>query len=125
MEPDARLRAAEAEIAASRVQLRAALTAGRAELEELARRPLLDEQERRDLQEAAGRGDLGREMQEVADDVRRGATDWEQVLRGGGGYRRALESFVERAQDEHGERLATAFAQAPAPDDVEDPRRER
>lgn len=123
MEPDARLRAAEADIAASRIQLRAALTAARAELEELARRPLLDEQERRDLQEAAQRGDLGREMQEVADDVRRGAADWDQVLRGGGGHRHALESFVQRAQDEHGERLARAFAEAPAPDDVEDPRR--
>ena len=115
----------EAEIARRRGELRAGLAAGRAELEALRGRPLLDERERREVHELALRGELGRGMQRVAEDVAGGRADWEQVLRGEDPrHRHELEDFVERARAEHGQELAEVFARTPAPPDVDDPRRE-
>lgn len=103
-------------------ELTEALAAGRAELDELRRGPLVDADDRRALQEAAERGAMGREMQDFADEVRRGRADWEQMLRGQGEHGSLRDAMVQRAQDERGEELAQAFADSPAPRDVDDPR---
>lgn len=116
------LASASAEIARTSAELRTELVRARAELEEQLRRPLLDEQERRDLQEVARRGVLGPEMQDVAREIEHGRADWDQVLRGQDEHRTALAAFLERAQAEHGDRMAEVMAQTPAPDDVDDPR---
>ncbi|CAB4695042.1 MAG: hypothetical protein F2667_03350 [Actinobacteria bacterium] len=117
-----RIVAASAAARSALTDIRGELVAARAELDVALRQPLLSPEERKALQEAAERGDMGREMRGFADDVGRGEADWESFLRGDDDRGALLAGFVQRSEIEHGERLGAAFADAPAPSDVDDPR---
>ncbi len=121
MSDEARRRAAQ-EARATFAELRTEIAAARAEVAAAQRVPLFTEEEKRDLQEVARSGAMGREMEEFAEDVRRGDADWESFVRGQDGRDRLLGGFVDRAQDRFGEEAATAFAESEPPPDVEDPR---
>lgn len=120
---DPRLRRVAEEIAAARSGLRDAVSEARAELEALRRQPLFTDEERRLLQETAQRGEMGPQMREFSEEVRRGNADWESFVRGRDQSNRGLlEGFIQRSEDLHSEEAAEAFAAAPPPEDVEDPR---
>lgn len=122
-ELQARLAEAAAAHRAASAELHELLAEGRAELEAARREPLVTDEEKEQLQEVALRGDMGRDMQEFAHEVRRGRGDWERLLRGQDGRHDLLRAFLDRSQAEHGERVRQAFADSEAPPDVEDPRR--
>lgn len=121
MSDEARRQAAQ-EARAVFAELRGEIAMARAEVTAAAQTPLLTEEEKRDLQEVARSGQMGREMEEFAEDVRRGDADWESFLSGRDGRDRLLGGFVDQAQDRFGEQAAEAFAASEAPDDVDDPR---
>ncbi|WP_345267362.1 hypothetical protein [Nocardioides nanhaiensis] len=113
------------EIAAARSGLRDAVSAARAELEALRRQPVFTEEEKRLLQETAQRGEMGPQMREFSEEVRRGNADWESFIRDRDRdpeSRGLLEGFIQRSEDLHAEEAAEAFAATPPPEDVEDPR---
>ena len=116
------MRAAAAESRAIYTGLSEQLAFARAELEAEIREPLFTEDEKRQLQEVAKSGAMGREMDEFADDVRRGDADWESFIRRQDGREQLLEGFIERAQEEHEDEARAAMDEAEFPDDVEDPR---
>ncbi|PUA79769.1 hypothetical protein [Nocardioides currus] len=104
-------------------ELHAELAMARAELDAARAQPMFTQEEKEQLQEVARSGAMGRDMQEFAEDVRRGDADWESFIRGQDGRTALLEGFVDTAQEEFGEEAEAAFAESEAPDDVEDPRR--
>jgi hypothetical protein len=118
---EARRRAAQ-EARATFAELRTEIAAARAEVAAAQRSPLFTEEEKRELQEVARSGAMGREMEEFAEDVRRGEADWETFIRGQDDRERLLGRFVDQAQDRFGEAAAAAFAESDAPSDVDDPR---
>lgn len=121
MSDESRRRAA-LEARAVFAELRDEIAIARAEVTAAAQAPILTEEEKRELQEVARSGAMGRDMEEFAEDVRRGDADWESFLRGRDGRDRLLGGLVDRAQDRFGEQAAEAFAASEAPDDVDDPR---
>jgi hypothetical protein len=118
---EARRRAAQ-EARAVFEELRTEISLARAEVTAAMQTPLLTDEEKRELTEVARSGEMGRDMEEFAEEVRRGDADWESFVRGRDGRERLLGTFVDRAQDRFGEQAAEAFAASEAPDDVEDPR---
>lgn len=119
---DEGLRAAARESRATYADLREEIAVARVEVDAARRVPLFTEEEKRQLQEAARSGAMGRRMEEFAEDVRRGDADWESFIRGEDGNRVLREDFVSTAQEEFGGDARAAFAESEAPEDVDDPR---
>lgn len=116
------IRRAAQESRAGYAELRGEIAMAREEIEAAQARPMFSEEEKHQLQEVAQRGDMGREMKEFAEDVRRGEADWESFIRGRDGRTALLEDFLTTAQEEFGDEAEAAMAASEAPDDVEDPR---
>lgn len=103
------MRAAAAQSRATYAELREELSLARAEVDAAARAPLFTDEEKRQLQEVARSGAMGPQMEEFAQDVRRGDADWESFIRGTDGRRTLLESFVSTAEVEFAEEARQAF----------------
>lgn len=120
--PEPAWRAAAADAAAALHDLRVELSVARVELDAALAAPILTEEERRQLQDVARSGEMGRDMQQFAERVRSGEADWESFLRGRDENTGLLNGLLERAQREFGDEAAAAMAASEPPEDVEDPR---
>lgn len=121
MSDEAVHRAAENARAVS-AELRTQLAAMRAELDAARAQPILSQEDKEQLQDAARDGRMGDEMREFAEDVRRGRADWESFVRGEDEHASLLAELIRRGEEEDGERLAQAMAESDPPPDVDDPR---
>lgn len=116
-DPDAR-----AAIATARARLHADLAEARVRLEAARRRPLLSEDEKRELTEIAARGDMGRDMQEFAREVEEGTADWESFVRRADGRQHLFREFVHRSEARFADEVEDALVASEPPPDVDDPR---
>ncbi|RYB94501.1 hypothetical protein EUA93_09190 [Nocardioides oleivorans] len=110
------------EVAAARARFRAGLAAAREELAAARSRPLLTEEEKRELTEVAARGDMGRDMQEFARDVRDGDADWESFVRRTDGRSELFREFVHRSEERFRDEVEEALVTSEPPPGVDDPR---
>jgi hypothetical protein len=110
------------EIATARARLRADIAAAREELAAARSRPLLTEEEKRELTEIAARGDMGREMQEFAREVDEGRADWESFVRRTDGRSELFQDFVRRSEERFEDEVEEALVTSEPPPDVADPR---
>jgi hypothetical protein len=110
------------EIATARARLRADIAAAREELAAARSRPLLTEEEKRELTEIAARGDMGREMQEFAQEVDEGRADWESFVRRTDGRSELFQDFVRRSEERFEDEVEEALVTSEPPPDVADPR---
>ena len=117
-----RIRMAAADLRSAFAELRADLAVERAALDAAMAEPILSEQEKRELQETAQRGDMGPEMREFAEEVRRGNADWEDFVRGRDEHSGLLEELVTTAQERFGDEAVQAMEDFEPPEDEPDPR---
>ena len=110
------------EAATARARLHAELAAARGRLEAERRRPLLTEQDKRELTEIAARGDMGRDMQQFAREVDEGRADWETFVRRTDGRRELFREFVRRSEERFEDEVEEALVTSEVPPDIEDPR---
>lgn len=100
--------------------LEAQIRAARAEFDDAVERALRDmarfqrdnaptQQEYRDLQEAAARGDLGDDMRELARRIERGDDSWDAVFSGESPNSELLGSTVDHAIAANQEAIVQAF----------------
>lgn len=106
------------DIATARARLRAELAAAREQLEAERRRPLLTDEEKRQLTEVAERGDLGRDMEHFAREVRDGTADWESFVRRTDGREGLFQEFVRRSEEQHADELEEALVTSEPPPEV-------
>ena len=78
-------------------------------MEELERKPLLTDEERQALEEQAGSGELGEDMQTLVEKIRGGEDTWEQVFSGQSPHGALLQGHLARMVDEHQDDIALAF----------------
>lgn len=116
------IRRAAQESRAGYAELRSEISAARAEVDVARAQPMFSAEEKGQLQDVAQSGAMGRQMQEFAEDVRRGDGDWESFIRGQDGRTDLLEGFLTAAQDEFATEAEASMAASEAPEDVEDPR---
>jgi hypothetical protein len=109
-------------IATARTRLHAELAAARERLEAERRRPLLTDQEKRELTEIAARGDMGRDMQQFAREVDEGLADWEGFVRRTDGRSELFREFVRRSEERFEDDVEEALVTSEPPPDIEDPR---
>lgn len=109
-------------IATARTRLRAELAEARERLDAERRRPLLTEDEKKELTEIADRGDMGRDMQEFARRVRDGDADWESFVRRSDGRTELFQEFVHRSESRFEDEVEEALVTSEVPPDIEDPR---
>ena len=113
---------AHAAIATARARLHADLAEARVRLEAARRRPLLSEDEKRELTEIAARGDMGRDMQEFAREVEEGTADWESFVRRTDGRQQLFQEFVRRSEERFAGEVEDALVTSEPPPGLEDPR---
>lgn len=103
----------QAEILAAIAQAQEELTASLADLkvsvEELTSRPLLTEEEKRELEEQAESGALGEDMATLVGKIKDGEDTWERVFSGESPNGALLQSHLTRMVEEHQEDIALAF----------------
>ncbi len=114
--------AVNSQIASARARLHAGLAEAREELEALQRRPLLDEDEKKQLSEIAERGDMGKDMQEFAREVRDGRADWESFVRRTDGRDGLFQDLVHRSESRFSDEVEEALVESEPPPGLPDPR---
>lgn len=107
----------EARLARARAELRTTVAAARASLDAARRTLPPTPEETREFERAARRGDLGRDMQELARLVEQHETTWDEVFGGTSPYAELLRGHL----DAMGERYAPSVRQAIADDPAFDP----
>lgn len=98
-----------AAISAAREDLTSSLADLTATVEELEKRPLLTDEEKQALEQQAGSGDLGEDMQLLVEKIRSGEDTWEQVFSGESPHGSLLQGHLTRMFEEHKEDIALAF----------------
>ncbi|UUZ61520.1 hypothetical protein [Nocardioides sp. B-3] len=85
-------------------------------------RPLLTEDEKKELTEIAARGDMGRDMQEFARQVRDGRSDWESFVRRTDGNADLFREFVRRSEERFRDEVEEAPVNSEPAPGAENPR---
>ena len=91
------------------LELEVTMANARVALDRVRSQPVHSPDERRQLQQDAASGALGRDMQELARHVEAGRTSWGEVFEGSTEYAGLFEAHVTRMADENQEAVRQAI----------------